>query len=240
MVVANAQSVLVLSWYVSHLHPCSKPTVLIKQRPYQCLFMAACAHVWHYKCVSRLIHTPDYPIFQCPNCRAYTDLSAEVDDSNDPVEEESKENALEIVATNAEQPRSRSGTQSPALGNIPQANSEASGQSGSDLPFEAGLAVNIENMRLHDGDSPRAQTENTPSANSPTPAPTSNPVNVPRSANVDIPGSQSTSRTPSTLLTRPAQLRSDTFGRSELSDDNPLTPRNDTGPLAFDGWTGIP
>lgn len=208
------------------------------QRPYQCLFMAACAHVWHYKCVSRLIHTPDYPIFQCPNCRAYTDLSAEVDDSNDPVEEEPKENALETVATNAEQPRS--GTQSPALENVHQANSEASGQLGSDLPFEAGLAVNIENMRLHDGDSPLAQTENTPSANFPTPSPTSNPDNVPRSANVDIPGSQSTSRTPSTLLTRPAQLRSDTPGRSELSDDNPLTPRNDTGPLAFDGWTGIP
>ncbi|KAI2060910.1 hypothetical protein LOZ40_006462 [Ophidiomyces ophidiicola] len=52
-------------------------------RPYQCLFMAACAHVWHYKCIRRLIHTPEYPMFQCPNCRAYTDLSADVDDSND-------------------------------------------------------------------------------------------------------------------------------------------------------------
>lgn len=45
--------------------------------------MAACAHVWHYSCVARLIHTPQYPIFQCPNCRATTDLSAEVDDSTD-------------------------------------------------------------------------------------------------------------------------------------------------------------
>ncbi|EEP80193.1 conserved hypothetical protein [Uncinocarpus reesii 1704] len=52
-------------------------------RPYQCLFMAACAHVWHYKCIRRLIHTPEYPMFQCPNCRAYTDLSADVDDTND-------------------------------------------------------------------------------------------------------------------------------------------------------------
>ncbi|EFE42375.1 FHA domain protein [Trichophyton verrucosum HKI 0517] len=57
------------------------------QRPYQCLFMAACAHVWHYKCIRRLIHSPEYPMFQCPNCRAYTDLNAEVDDSNDPYED---------------------------------------------------------------------------------------------------------------------------------------------------------
>ncbi|KAI5297805.1 hypothetical protein KEM56_004530, partial [Ascosphaera pollenicola] len=52
-------------------------------RPYQCLFMAACAHVWHYKCIQRLLHTSEYPLFQCPNCRAYTDLSADPDEGVD-------------------------------------------------------------------------------------------------------------------------------------------------------------
>ena len=209
--------------------------------------MAACAHVWHYKCVSRLIHTPDYPIFQCPNCRAYTDLSAEVDDSNDIVEEEPKENA----SNSAEQPQPRSETQSPALENnatpIPPEESstpEPEPESGSDLPAEAGLAVNIDNMHLHDEEH-RAHTENTPNADSPTPAPTSNPTsnptNVHHSPNIDIPGSQTASPSPGAPLTRPANVRSDTATRAaEMSEDNPLTPRNDSGPLAFDGWTGIP
>lgn len=209
--------------------------------------MAACAHVWHYKCVSRLIHTPDYPIFQCPNCRAYTDLSAEVDDSNDFVEEEEeqKNDASEAQPTAAEQ-QSRSESQSPAPNATPSPaqdtptppeNTSAAGSPGNELPVEARLAVNIENMHLHDSDTP---VQSTPSADPPASAPTSNPDGVPHSASVDIPGSQSTSPSPGTLRNRPAQLRSDAPGRGDMSDENPLTPRNDTGPLAFDGWTGIP
>ena len=193
------------------------------KRPYQCLFMAACAHVWHYKCVSRLIHTPDYPIFQCPNCRAYTDLSAEVDDTNDLAEEEPEDNA--------ERPRSQ--TQSPATSDAfqdPSTGVETPEQQDNDLPVEAGLAVNIENMHLHDG-------ENTPGTDTPTPASTSNSDGVPHSASVAVPGAQSAS--PATLQTRPAQLSSAALSRSEPSEDNPLTPRNDSGPLAFDGWTGV-
>lgn len=71
--------------------------------------MAACAHVWHYKCISRLLHQ-DYPMFQCPNCRAFTDLSAEVDDSNDVVENEEAKGPTEATSTNdsAEVPAGRS------------------------------------------------------------------------------------------------------------------------------------
>ena len=64
--------------------------------------MAACAHVWHYKCISRLLHSPDYPMFQCPNCRAYTDLSAEVDDSNDA--EEAAEEEVPAISDNTDHP----------------------------------------------------------------------------------------------------------------------------------------
>lgn len=211
--------------------------------------MAACAHVWHYKCVSRLIHTPDYPIFQCPNCRAYTDLSAEVDDTNDFVEEEEEEqknSSSEGQPTGEQQARSES--QSPASETnpnsnpaqetpTPPANTNSAETPAHDLPAEAGLAVNIENMHLNDADTPIQSTSN---ANPPTSAPTSNPEGVPHSASLDIPGSQSASPSPGTAGNRPAQLRSETLGRVDMSDDNPLTPRNDSGPLAFDGWTGIP
>ncbi|KAF4553796.1 E3 ubiquitin-protein ligase DMA2-like protein [Elsinoe fawcettii] len=46
--------------------------------PCQALFVAPCSHVWHYKCIRTLIY-PDWPSFQCPNCRAYADLEAEVE-----------------------------------------------------------------------------------------------------------------------------------------------------------------
>ncbi|PYH97956.1 FHA domain protein [Aspergillus ellipticus CBS 707.79] len=211
-------------------------------RPYQCLFMAACAHVWHYKCVSRLIHTPDYPMFQCPNCRAYTDLSAEVDDTNDIEEEgdEAKEAASEDKRGSSD--ASRSGTPSP------QPEAEAEAEAGAEpvrdavqnsfdehrpgsLPVEAGLAANIENMQLHDTDA----SDNAV----PAPAPTSNPTATPSNGS-EVPGWQSLSQSPSTLQTRQPHLRADTPVRSESSDDNPLTPLNDSGPLALDGRAIIP
>lgn len=214
--------------------------------------MAACAHVWHYKCVSRLIHTPDYPIFQCPNCRAYTDLSAEVDDTNDFVEEDEEEEGEEEEQKNsasegqpATEQQARSESQSPAPETnatsisaqetpTQPANTSSAKSPEHNLPVEAGLAVNIENMHLHEAETPVQSATN---VNPPTSAPTSNAEGVPHSASLDIPGSQSASLSRGTLPNRPAQL---TLGRADLSDDNPLTPRNDSGPLAFDGWTGIP
>ncbi|OJK01603.1 hypothetical protein ASPACDRAFT_13219, partial [Aspergillus aculeatus ATCC 16872] len=200
-------------------------------RPYQCLFMAACAHVWHYKCVSRLIHTPDYPMFQCPNCRAYTDLSAEVDDTNDFEEqEESKSASAEDKPDALEPARSETHTPQPD----PNAITQPSRTSGNErhpetrLPVEAGLAANIENMRLQDLD---ASDDNS----SQPPAPTSNPDSVPSNANNEVPGWQSLTQSPPSAQTRPAQLRAETPVRSESSDENPLTPLNDSGPLALDG-----
>lgn len=49
--------------------------------PCQALFVAPCAHVWHYKCIRPMLEgrNSQYPQFQCPNCRAYADLEADVD-----------------------------------------------------------------------------------------------------------------------------------------------------------------
>ncbi|KAJ5757519.1 uncharacterized protein N7511_006213 [Penicillium nucicola] len=265
-------------------------------RPYQCLFMAACAHVWHYKCISRLLHSPDYPMFQCPNCRAFTDLSAEVDDSNDVEERREKESiasAPPAEAASAEEPpvgptehiQPEAPSETPNIGptNDPEPVQEQLG----DVTEEESLAGDIPESGLPNGSeqpslphqSEQAGLSNRagdPSFSNGTggmfihndglgsfieedslssglehlliqdylridntsPALGSS-TDLARSATISIPGWQ-----PSQPLSIPqgrqAQLRSDTPGRSETSDDNPLTPRNDSGPLAFDGRAGMP
>ncbi|KAJ5315674.1 Zinc finger RING-type [Penicillium atrosanguineum] len=194
-------------------------------RPYQCLFMAACAHVWHYKCISRLLHSPDYPMFQCPNCRAFTDLSAEVDDSNDQEGEKSQES---VGAEEGNQAALRSEAQSPANAPPESEGHETSNQLEAH-PEEPDLATDVENLHLQDEQAREADTESSDSA-----ALNGSNDDLARSATVNLPGWQPTE--PLNVPTRHAQLRADTPG----SDENPLTPRNDSGPLAFDGRAGMP
>lgn len=193
-------------------------------RPYQCLFMAACAHVWHYKCVSRLIHTPDYPMFQCPNCRAYTDLSAEVDDSNDYEEVEQKPTSTEEQRDSSQDRRSE--TRTPQLETNPTPEASNSSQDSVDalpnsLSAAAGLTHDVGTMHLNENRTSRESDDETPRVANPSPV-------VTGSIGIPVP-------TASALQCRQAQLRADTPVRSESSDDNPLTPRNDSGPLVFDG-----
>jgi len=49
------------------------------QKPIQALFVAPCSHTWHYKCIRTILNGTSYPQFICPNCRAVTDLNADVD-----------------------------------------------------------------------------------------------------------------------------------------------------------------
>ncbi|KAJ0418400.1 hypothetical protein BJY00DRAFT_178836 [Aspergillus carlsbadensis] len=195
-------------------------------RPYQCLFMAACAHVWHYKCVSRLIHTPDYPMFQCPNCRAYTDLSAEVDDSNDYDAESSSKQAANVEQEPADEIRSTASSPQPAASCASSSPPASEDRQTPELPNETSLIANVENMRLSD---------NTPSGHDSESSITSAPI-----YNIGLPGWQSVTQSPVPLPPHQAIIRVDTPMRSESSDENPLTPRNDSGPLAFDGRAGMP
>lgn len=196
----------------------------IMKRPYQCLFMAACAHVWHYKCISRLLHSPDYPMFQCPNCRAFTDLSAEVDDSNDAEEKREKEPTEDKASNHSSE---QLGTEAPSA--VETNSTEGPPDQVGGLAEEGNLANDVENLHLQDDQ----QTDDTRSSASP--APNSSTDDLARSATINIPGWQPTQPL-SVPAGRPSQLRSDT----PTSDDNPLTPRNDSGPLAFDGRAGMP
>lgn len=199
--------------------------------------MAACAHVWHYKCISRLLHSPDYPMFQCPNCRAFTDLSAEVDDSNDNEAGKEKENGETAeAASEINRDESRVETQPPANAEPVNGDEETQNQLTPHLE-ERDIVTDVENLHLQDDHVREADTEDTRSSDSP--APQASTDDFVRSATVDIPGWQPTQ--PLNVPSGPqAHLRAGTPARSELSDDNPLTPRNDSGPLAFDGRAGMP
>ncbi|KAL2368858.1 hypothetical protein RJ035_000020 [Blastomyces gilchristii] len=239
-------------------------------RPYQCLFMAACAHVWHYKCIRRLIHSPEYPMFQCPNCRAYTDLSAEVDDSNDPFEDEA----------HPEPPKSRdqpaqdypnsdnnnNNSTNPAARNSTGERTPSSAPNGQHRPSTADqdrLAGAVDMMNLDEAPiaTPRAENGTTRRVSSNANATANGNVNgdsdmamtngiseqatngigetLSRSSNIDIPqclrlvGGR-----------RGLQPQGDGGGGggggggNDVFEDTPLTPRNDFGPLAFDGRAG--
>lgn len=187
-------------------------------------------------------------MFQCPNCRAYTDLSAEVDDSNDNEAEKEKEKAEAAgaagtagtaeAASAANADEHRSETQSPANAQPANGDEETQDQLAPHAE-EPDIVTDVENLHLQDDHdhAPEADTEDTRSSDSP--APQASNDDLARSATVNIPGWQPTQplNVPSG---RQAHLRADTPVRSETSDDNPLTPRNDSGPLAFDGRAGMP
>ena len=80
-----------MSIAVSFARPLETPEgkVLIYVQPCQSLFVAPCSHVWHYKCIRPILNDhKSWPQFLCPNCRAVTDLEADVDDINEEVSDE--------------------------------------------------------------------------------------------------------------------------------------------------------
>lgn len=54
---------------------------LTSVRPGQPLFISACTHGWHYRCIRPLL-VRTYPQFQCPNCRAIYDLEEDEEDED--------------------------------------------------------------------------------------------------------------------------------------------------------------
>ncbi|THC94819.1 hypothetical protein EYZ11_005691 [Aspergillus tanneri] len=174
-------------------------------------------------------------MFQCPNCRAYTDLSAEVDDSND-IEEDGKQKSLGLEGKQSSSEETQTETRSPVASNHAANPSQSSvDHQTNDLPSEAGLAANIESMRLHDPEIPREAVEVAPRSDHPLTA--SNEDRI--AASTDVPGWQALDQSSSSLQCRQVQLRSGTPVRSESSEENLLTPRNESGPLVFDGRAGM-
>lgn len=159
-------------------------------------------------------------MFQCPNCRAWTDLSAEVDDSMEFDEESAQEDAPDT------KPDASSEGNVHSSGEQSQAAVQTNGEAGADDRNLAAIAENlhlgeerstpIQDAEIPDGANITSKNEGPVSGNS-------------QSANIPIPngssshGTQSNSRSPA---------------NHETFEDDPMTPRNDSGPLALDGRAG--
>ncbi|CBF71710.1 FHA domain protein [Aspergillus nidulans FGSC A4] len=155
----------------------------------------------------------------CPNCRAYTDLSAEVDDSNDYEAESSNQRTSDSKEGAANEVRSTTCSPQPGTSRTSSASPASEDGQTPELPAD-NLAANVESMHLTDEHPPRPAPETITSA---------------PNSNINVSDLQPLTQSPTAVPSRHEELRVDTPMRSESSDENPLTPRNDSGPLAFDG-----
>lgn len=176
-------------------------------------------------------------MFQCPNCRAYTDLSAEVDDTNDYDEEEELKQDSPV---NSEEPAPETDSphesQHDNTNSGEQSDSFENGVQQQEPSTDGELATIAQNVHLGGQSTPNLEAEN---GHSSTTTPQDSPGNnVERSASIDIPGLQSLYQSPGGSRYRRGQLRPESPVAADTFEDNPLTPRNDSGPLAFDGRAG--
>lgn len=153
-------------------------------------------------------------MFQCPNCRAWTDLSAEVDDDDDDYDRKK----IEAPPTSQETSTTQRAQQSNRQSSEPQNSSSEDNQ----------LASRTAQMRLENQG--RSQQGNDNSGEQNTNGNGSGESR--RSENIPIPERNQSGRSPGIGRPSAAAAASETF------EDNPMTPRNDSGPLAFDGRAG--
>ena len=165
-----------------------------------------------FKCIRTLL-TPNWPSFQCPNCRAYADLDADVDQPE--VEDSEDEDYQEAIAashpTNVQASTATSTDETAAAG-VP--NGAASEEELSSMMNSASLRGSSE--------TPAAEEviQSYPPASQPVPivASTSAPVN-------DLTPLRSATPTSTAQFSLAAGLGS--------IPDGPQTPRNDVGPFIF-------
>lgn len=205
-------------------------------QPCQSLFVAPCSHVWHYKCIRPILNGPTWPNFLCPNCRAVTDLEADVDD---PVDFEEWEE--DVAQGNSEsQPAGEASQEDRHV--TPKASTNGlntlSGEgwnSNNHISF-GDLEAAISNITISDSlngiaDLPPPE----PSTPQRSPAPfASSSITQPVAINVSA-ANESVGLTP-------LQQRSSN-GSDGLSPngapEGPMTPRNDAGPFVLDGSGSI-
>ncbi|KAF9732743.1 hypothetical protein PMIN06_007086 [Paraphaeosphaeria minitans] len=208
----------------THTSECS--ICLMSIAPCQSLFVAPCSHVWHYKCIRPILNGPTYPNFLCPNCRAVTDLEADVDDPVD-FDEWEEEPALEngeVQTNGASSQEDRHVT--------PKASANALNALADSHVSFGDLEAAISNITVSDSAS-QATSESTVDPFTPqqSPAPfASSSVTQPVAINV-IAANESVGLTP--LQNR---LSNSSDGLSPNgAPEGPMTPRNDAGPFVLDG-----
>lgn len=192
--------------------------------------MAACAHVWHYKCIRRLIHGPEYPMFQCPNCRAYTDLSADVDDTADGYDEVESRPAISRDLPAIDNPYVSTSSGNPVTeAEDPQIAAQAPRLNCQPDILESVPTPQRSCLELVNADDEETNQEygNLPPPNA--------ELDVTRSPNIDIPYRGLTRTIDEATQSRLTASHGGSPNVRDNFEDCPLTPRNDLGPLALDG-----
>jgi len=187
----------------SHAQDCS--ICLNNIAPCQSLFVAPCSHTWHYKCIRELLMGPSYPIFMCPNCRAATDLDADVEEP----EWQQLDGAAEDAHEESEEPSaSPDAVMEDTNIDIPEIESPARAES-SGPSDEAGDVT----MRFDRQSPPRNLS--------------SPPLPISSASSSHLPPTNDAAGRRRTPSPNSASLA--------VVAEGPLTPRNDAGPWVFDG-----
>ncbi|ETN45031.1 uncharacterized protein HMPREF1541_09907 [Cyphellophora europaea CBS 101466] len=178
--------------------------------PCQFLFVAPCAHTWHYKCIRPLLEgkNHNYVQFQCPNCRAYWDLNADVDVDID-MDDDS-------AAEAEDQPANGNGQVS-----------EPTGESGATnvVVTPAAAEDTAADSQTRNGTLLSRRQANKPESSEI--ASVSQAIDTPRRSGDDGANLETTrTQTP------------DSGDRNVNGAEGPLTPRNDVGPFILDGSAG--
>jgi hypothetical protein len=187
--------------------------------------------VWHYKCIRPILNGPTYPNFLCPNCRAVTDLEADVDDPVDfeEWEEEVVQENGEVKTNGASSGEDRHITPKASTNGLNTLSGEEWARN-SHISF-GDLETAISNITMSDA-ATQISNESTvdPSTPQRSPAPfASSSITQPVSINV-IAANESVGLTP---------LQNRSSSSEGLSPngapEGPMTPRNDAGPFVLDG-----
>ncbi|KAK8170408.1 hypothetical protein BC567DRAFT_210223 [Phyllosticta citribraziliensis] len=231
---------------------------LMSIRPCQALFVAPCSHVWHYKCISRVINGPSYPQFMCPNCRMVNDLDADVSEPED-FDDELDESLDEVLAktrittTNGLGIEEEvEGTATPRPSGVTQNHVVEAAMSGA-VPVSTSedddISLALERVGLAGEESgPSSDPDQASDGGVQTPpdedsqddtagssSATSGPIPI------ATPGNGASGATPfgsSTILNTPnprTQYALTPTPAASTGLDCPMTPRNDAGPFVLDG-----
>lgn len=204
--------------------------------------MAPCSHVWHYKCIRPILNNhKQWPQFLCPNCRAVTDLDADIEDTGDGDWEDENDtgSSPEVAATHA-------------TNGFISAHDESANDGDDDVLSR--ITSRVLSMR----DDPNLKPTLTNSSDSIGGLSTSISLHARRGAHRISPPFLPSSEQPNTRhgagrvqLLRPVTPTQPLLGVEALNEpsirtpgtdilmhDGPMTPTNNAGPFVFDGSAG--
>lgn len=215
-------------------------------QPCQSLFVAPCSHVWHYKCIRPILNDHKvWPQFLCPNCRAVTDLEADVDD---PANEEWEDDEVDAGSIPDIKPIASIGD---INGSIPEDEEMSISGDG-----EALSSTTSRLLSIHDENSlPPDLTASAVSLNSHETSPSlllrrgASRIAPPFVPAMESPAPRTPSGqieylrpiTPTQPLMSDGDLKESSMGTPTtdmLANEGPMTPTNNAGPFVFDGSAG--